>query len=89
MDNSGSAAIRMAAFAWIREQTSRSDDTLTRAALEQGFEFNGRRVRLVGPQGIFKPAQIDYYPLSITTTTNGPYADSFDPGGKYLLATAF
>lgn len=85
MENSDSAAIRMAAFDWLREQASRADDTLTRAVLEQGFEFAGSRVRRVGPQGIFKPAQIDYYPLSITTTTSGPYSDSFDPGGKYLL----
>lgn len=85
MENPESAAIRMAAFGWLRERRNRADDTLTRADLERGFEFAGTRVRLVGPQGIFKPAQIDYYPLSITTTTNGPYSDSFDPGGKYLL----
>lgn len=53
--------------------------------LEQGFDHQGKRVRLVGPQGIFKPAQINYYPLSITTTTTGPYSDSFDTGGHYLL----
>lgn len=85
MEDSDSAAVRMAAFAWLREQIARPDETLTRVALEQGFEYRGGRVRMVGPQGIFKPAQIDYYPLSITTTTNGPYSDSFDPGGKYLL----
>lgn len=85
MEDSESAAVRTSAFAWMRVQTVRQDDTLTRAALEQGFEHQGNRVRLVGPQGIFKPAQINYYPLSITTTTNGPYADSFDAGGMYLL----
>lgn len=85
MEDSVSAAIRTAAFAWLREQAVRSDDTLTRAALEQGFQHQGSRTRLVGPQGIFKPAQISYYPLSITTTTNGPYVDSFDADGKYLL----
>lgn len=85
MEDSTSAAVRTAAFAWIRQYIARPDDTLSRAALEQGFEFSGARVRLVGPQGIFKPAQINYYPLSITTTTNGPYADSFDAGGQYLL----
>jgi putative restriction endonuclease len=42
-------------------------------------------VKLVGPQGIFKPAQIQYFPLSITTTTSGPYSDSFEPSGDYLL----
>lgn len=85
MEDSGSASIRTAAFAWIREQTVATQGTLSRTALEQGFEYQGCRVRFVGPQGIFKPAQIKYYPLSITTTTSGPYVDSFDAGGTYLL----
>lgn len=42
-------------------------------------------MRLLGPQGIFKPVQISHYPLSITTTTSGPYEDALDPEGKYLL----
>ncbi len=42
-------------------------------------------MRLVGPQGIFKPSQIQYFPISITTTTKGPYSDSFDPTGDHLL----
>ncbi|MDA0994937.1 MAG: HNH endonuclease [Proteobacteria bacterium] len=85
MEDSSSAIVRAAAFAWLRQRLVRPDDTLSRTDLEQGFENQGERVRLVGPQGIFKPAQIKYYPLSITTTTNGPYEDSFDAGGQYLL----
>jgi len=75
----------MAAFAWLRREWDRGNDTLSRTALEQGFEHRGQRVRLVGPQGIFKPRQIKHYPLSITTTTTGPYTDSPDPSGQYLL----
>ena len=85
MEDPNSAIVRAAAFAWLRERLNRTDETLSRVDLEQGFESQGARVRFVGPQGIFKPAQIKYYPLSITTTTNGPYEDSFDADGQYLL----
>lgn len=80
-----SAACRAAAFDWLRQQLEIGSDTVTRDSLSRGFPFRGDYVRLVGPQGIFKPAQIQYYPLSITTTTKGPYSDSFDPSGDYLL----
>ena len=84
MEDSSSAAIRTAAFAWLRQHMAQRDETVSRPTLERGFEYEGTRVRLVGPQGIFKPAQIRYFPLSITTTTSGPYADSFDAEGNYL-----
>ena len=44
---------------------------LPRSVLAQGFEFDGRRVPLLGPQGIFKPA-ICEMPLSITTVPEVP-----------------
>lgn len=84
MEDSSSAAIRTAAFAWLRQHMTQRDETVSRPTLERGFEYERTRVRLVGPQGIFKPAQIRYFPLSITTTTSGPYADSFDADGNYL-----
>jgi len=68
--------IRMAAFHWLESQVLVHGDVLARALLEDGFLFEGQPVRLVGPQGIFKPAQMRL-PLSITTTSNGPYDDSF------------
>jgi putative restriction endonuclease len=37
----------------------------------------GKRIPLVGPQGIWKPAVCEL-PLSITTIVRGPYADAFD-----------
>ena len=46
--------------------------------LRKGFPFQGEIVHLVGPQGIFKPRNLQR-PLSITTIANGPYADSFGP----------
>jgi putative restriction endonuclease len=53
--------------------------------LVAGFDFEGRRVPLIAPQGIFKPAILDL-PLSITTTPPSdrkprPYDDEFEPSG--------
>ncbi|MGD0407429.1 MAG: hypothetical protein ABSB34_00275 [Candidatus Limnocylindrales bacterium] len=64
----------LAAFEWLREQLDLRGDVLPRALLEQGFVFEGGRVPLVGPQGIFKPRVCDL-PLSITTIPGGEYAD--------------
>ena len=65
-------AVRVAAFGFLKEQTAlRGGSVLPRRVLEQGFEFDGRRVPLVGPQGIFKPAVCEL-PLSITTVPEVP-----------------
>lgn len=72
--------IRLAAFDWLAEQVDLYGDVLTRDALANGFILENNRVRLVGPQGIFKPKAMTL-PLSITTVANGPYADSFGPDG--------
>lgn len=72
--------VRRAAFAWLAEQVELHGDVLPRDALSRGFTFNGDRVPLLGPQGIFKP-RIMSWPLSITTVANGPYADTFGPNG--------
>lgn len=75
----------MAAFDWLNRQTDEGRDTIARDLLAQGFPYLGTSVKLIGPQGIFKPKQLEYFPLSITTTTAGPYADSLDPSGDFLL----
>ncbi len=77
--------VRSLAFRWLREQVDRlGDDVLPRALLAQGFVFQGSRVPLLGPQGIFKPRVLPEIPLSITTAPRGPYDDSFGSDG--LLA---
>ena len=85
MEDERSAGCRAAAFTWLSKLVERGNQSLSRDLLARGFPYQGDHVRLVGPQGIFKPAQIQYYPLSITTTTKGPYSDSFDSSGNYLL----
>jgi putative restriction endonuclease len=68
--------IRSVAFNWLSEQVKVHGDVLPRKLLEQGFEYQGQRIPLVAPQGIFKPQILDL-PLSITTAPKGPYDDYF------------
>src|ERR671924_333423 len=62
------AAVRLRAFDFLTVQRRRfGDSSLPRAILERGFDFEGVRVPLIGPQGIFKPAVLPEMPLTITT----------------------
>jgi putative restriction endonuclease len=68
--------VRVAAFEWLSEQVNSLGDVLPRKLLEKGFEFQGQRIPLIAPQGIFKPQILDL-PISITTAPKGPYDDNF------------
>lgn len=70
--------VRKAAFDWLAQESEINGGVFPRAQLAQGFEWRGETVRLVGPQGIFKPRQLKL-PLSITTVADGPYDDSIGP----------
>lgn len=79
--------VRLATFKWLRENSPRFDDVFPRDVLERGFEFDGKRVTLVGAPGIWKPAILpENIPLSITTTVDSPYKDSEDNQGRLLYA---
>lgn len=59
---------------------------LPRETLAVGFDFDGKRVPLVGPQGIFKPAILPEVPISITTVPivedkPRPYKDEIGTDG--------
>jgi len=80
------AEVRQRAFQFLDDLRAIHGNALPREALERGFEFEGTRVRLVGPQGIFKPAILPSMPLSITTAPETsrklrPYDDSVGEGG--------
>jgi putative restriction endonuclease len=75
------AMVRKAAFDWLALQVSRQGDVLPRTLLEVGFQFEGVRVPMLGPQGIFKPQVLSDAPISITTAPDRPYDDSFAPSG--------
>jgi putative restriction endonuclease len=78
--------VRIAAFSFLEQQTRLHGEALTRTVLGEGFVFDGTRVPLIGPQGIFKPAVLPDVPLSITTVpiVEGqarPYDDQIGDGG--------
>jgi len=79
-------SIRQAAFAWLTDQRETVGEALPRTALEN-FSVDGRRIPLMGPQGIWKPAVCEL-PISITTIVSGPYEDEYD-SGRGLLRYAY
>ena len=81
-------AVRLAAFEFLGKLAIQFPETIPRAVLAEGFLFADRRVPLIGPAGIFKPAVLDL-PLSITTVPvvpgrPRPYEDEVDLEGRYV-----
>lgn len=77
------AEIRASVFLWLQEQAARFDYVVPRHMLEHGFHFRHSRVPLVGASGIWKP-RVCELPISITSTTKGPYQDKFSEDGLLL-----
>jgi putative restriction endonuclease len=78
--------IRLKVFSFVDDLCLRSGTVLPREVLALGFDFEGRRVPLIGPQGIFKPAVIPEIPISITTAPvvegkQRPYDDEIGTDG--------
>ena len=76
--------IRLKVFDWLLKQVDLHGDVLPRKILEQGIYFKDIRITLVGPTGIWKPKAISEIPISITTTSSGPYDDTFSDDGLLL-----
>lgn len=79
--NDRNMLIRLRAFQFLDSLKGSAGEALPREALERGFDYEGIRVPLLGPQGIFKPAELTDAPLSITTSPivegkRRPYEDS-------------
>jgi len=75
--------IRLATFDWLAKMVGIYGDVLSRELLSGGFEYEGHRIPLVSPAGIFKPKQIQHYPLTITTIPGGIYPDKLS--GENLI----
>lgn len=78
--------VRARAFGFLTEQVALRGEVLPWAILSRGFTFDGVRVPLIGPQGIFKPAVLPEMPLSIATAPvregeARPYSDGLDESG--------
>jgi len=75
--------IRQLVFNYLAELSAQYGDVLPWKRLSQGVQYDGERVPLLGPQGIFKPRLMEY-PLSIATSPNSPYDDGFATNGLLL-----
>lgn len=81
------AAVRLRAFEFLTEQRARfGEASIPHTVLLRGFDFEGIRVPLISPQGIFRPAILPEVPLTIRTAPVGehgerPYDDGFIDGG--------
>ena len=80
------ARVRAEAMLFLERERAVRGEVLERRLLEQGFQFEGERVPLLGPQGIFKPRLLDDAPLSITTAPvvagkARPYEDAVEDSG--------
>lgn len=80
------AGVRLASFNFLTTQVDLHGDVLPRRILQDGFTYDGQRVPLMGPQGIFKPAAMKDMPLTITTVplVEGkvpPYEDEIGSSG--------
>lgn len=78
--------VRMRAFDFLAEQVRLHGDVLPRDRLAEGFLFEGERVPLMSPQGIFKPRLLPEMPLSITSVAeirgdSPPYEDELGEDG--------
>jgi len=78
--------IRLSAFTWLEAQVKQHGDVLPRSLLLSGFKLGGHRIPLISRQGIFKPKVLREVPISITTTTSGPYRDRMSPDGLMLYS---
>ena len=68
--------VRRAAFSWLNEKIALYGETLPRDLLAGGFTYNGIRVTLIGPSGIWKPKNFELAPISITSIVGSPYDDA-------------
>jgi putative restriction endonuclease len=73
---------RLATFDLLRDLGAPASE-VSRSVLARGFELDGRRVSLVGPEGIWTPAGFRT-PISITTSPSGPYTDRVDAVGNRI-----
>jgi len=72
--------IRISVFLWLKEQSLLNGGIFERKDLIYGFKYQGEQITLVGPTGIWTPRNFRI-PISITTTSSGPYDDGFNDEG--------
>jgi putative restriction endonuclease len=79
--------IRIRAFQWLRDREQWNGGIFRGQELNEGFQYQGRRITLKGQTGIWFPAGFSI-PISITTALKGPY-DLDDIGDDGILVYAY
>jgi putative restriction endonuclease len=72
--------VRQHAFRFVEDLAAVHGDVLPWRQLATGFEFEGRRITLLGQRGIWKPVALDL-PISIRTGWSDPYGDEAGADG--------
>ncbi len=72
--------IRFDIFDWLKTRSVVNGGVFTRDELSYGYSFKGKTIHLMGASGIWIPKGFEC-PISITTTTKGPYNDGFREDG--------
>jgi putative restriction endonuclease len=72
--------IRVNLFNWLKQRSSENGGVFDRSELIYDFKVRGQVITLLGPAGIWFPKGFEI-PISIATTSNGPYDDGFTEEG--------
>ena len=77
-------ALREAAIRHCRLLSLQWGEAVPYAELARGFPFGGAWIKLVGPQGVFKPKEMSDGPLTLLSTLASTYADEPLEGDEVL-----
>ncbi len=77
-------AIREAAIRHCRLLSLRWGEAVPYEELAKGFPYGGGRIKLVGPQGVFKPKEMNDGALTLLSTLASTYEDEHLDGDEVL-----
>ena len=72
--------VRISLFLWLKECEAFHGNVFSYNELSNDFVFQNQRITLIGAKGIWFPKGFSM-PISITTTSKGPYDDGFTEDG--------
>jgi len=73
-------AVRIAVFKYLDNLRLVQGQIFSWSSLQSGFKYKSETVSLIGAKGIWKPKILDL-PISIATSPNRPYNDTFNEDG--------
>ena len=75
MEDILSHSIRLEVFHWLQSIAPLKDNVLNWNDLTRGFKYKGKNIVLIGAKGIWKPKEINQYPISISSVQKSYYQD--------------